>query len=642
MVGDAIKRIPGVNTSGSDRAFGQTFNIRGIGAPEAAGEEGRIIVNVDGANKYYEQYRMGGFFSDPELYKKIEVLRGPASSTLYGSGALGGVVNFVTKDAEDFLVDGRTGVIKLKGSYNSNRNGYLGSIIYAQRVNEYVDILASGNYRTSDNYVTGNGTQINSSDFEAWSGLAKVTVSDGYEGKLRLSYQHWDSDANDQGYGQAGTASYLGTVDRHVIDRTAVISYENPFSDNRWLDLKVSASFSDTTNEQTDASYGAYCSVSGYEMFCDTDFGYRTWQFKAQNTIDYIGSGFENYLTFGYQFALQERSAEIKQSASVSAFGFHPEGTDTKHGFYIQDELVVDERFTLIPGVRWEWRTLSPGGSNTSAVEVDDYALSPKIAAHYRFNDNFAIFGSFAHTERFPTLDEVYSTTGNGTVFLPSYDLKKEESDNIEVGFAISAYDLREPGDSFQLKTTAFQNVIENLIDNNPAISAATNPNPYPGYINIDNAEIYGVEVEMAYDSQYWFASAGYSYSVGRNTDTGLHLTSVAPHELALTLGGRLPDQGLEFGWKSRFVSDPQDDCRRSSSSVVCTGDSSSGSTRYAEAFDVHDVFVTWLPRYGEFKGWEARFGVENVFDTQYKEFLHNDAARGRTFKFSLAKALGW
>ncbi|MEP4562468.1 MAG: TonB-dependent receptor plug domain-containing protein, partial [Nitratireductor sp.] len=94
-VGDVLKRIPGVNTSGSDRAFGQTFNIRGIGAPESAGEEGRIIVTVDGATKFYEQYRMGGFFSDPELYKKVEVLRGPASSTLYGSGALGGVINFV-------------------------------------------------------------------------------------------------------------------------------------------------------------------------------------------------------------------------------------------------------------------------------------------------------------------------------------------------------------------------------------------------------------------------------------------------------------------------------------------------------------------------------------------------------------------
>src|SRR5690606_23337191 len=84
-VGEVLQSIPGVNVSGSERVFGQGFNIRGIGGAEAAGEEGRIIVNVDGASKFYEQYRMGSFFSDPELYKTVEVLRGPASSTLYGS-----------------------------------------------------------------------------------------------------------------------------------------------------------------------------------------------------------------------------------------------------------------------------------------------------------------------------------------------------------------------------------------------------------------------------------------------------------------------------------------------------------------------------------------------------------------------------
>jgi hemoglobin/transferrin/lactoferrin receptor protein len=56
----------------------------------------------------YESYRMGGFMSDMELYKRVEVLRGPAAGTLYGSGVLGGVINFTTKDASDFLEDDQT------------------------------------------------------------------------------------------------------------------------------------------------------------------------------------------------------------------------------------------------------------------------------------------------------------------------------------------------------------------------------------------------------------------------------------------------------------------------------------------------------------------------------------------------------
>src|SRR5690606_2933618 len=110
-IGEIFDNVPGVAVIGSDRALGESFNIRGIGTAESSGDESRIIVTVDGAKKFYEQYRMGSFFSDPELYKQVEVLRGPASSTLYGSGALGGVINFTTKDASDFIADGdRKGV----------------------------------------------------------------------------------------------------------------------------------------------------------------------------------------------------------------------------------------------------------------------------------------------------------------------------------------------------------------------------------------------------------------------------------------------------------------------------------------------------------------------------------------------------
>ena len=75
---------------------------------------------------------------------------------------------------------------------------------------------------------------------------------------------------------------------------------------------------------------------------------------------------------------------------------------------------------------------------------------------------------------------------------------------------------------------------------------------------------------------------------------------------------------------------------------MVCAGDSSAGSTRYAEAFNIHDVFLSWKPVDGQFRDWELHAGVDNIFDTQYKEFLHNEASRGRTFKISLSKNIGW
>lgn len=164
--GEIFDDIPGVTMIGSERVLGESFNIRGIGAAETSGDEARIIITVDGAKKFYEQYRMGSFFSDPELYKQVEVLRGPASSTLYGSGAMGGVINFTTKDASDFIKDGQTGAVRVKGSYSSNGNGTLTSGILAHRINETFEVLATGNFRQSDLATLAGGGTLAGSEFE--------------------------------------------------------------------------------------------------------------------------------------------------------------------------------------------------------------------------------------------------------------------------------------------------------------------------------------------------------------------------------------------------------------------------------------------------------------------------------------------
>ncbi|MDP2118636.1 MAG: TonB-dependent hemoglobin/transferrin/lactoferrin family receptor [Hoeflea sp.] len=646
LIGDVLKRIPGVNTSGSDRAFGQTFNIRGVGAPENAGEEGRIIVNVDGVNKFYEQYRMGGFFSDPELYKQVEVLRGPASSTLYGSGALGGVINFTIKDASDFIEEGQNGALKLKGSYSSNEQGWLSSFVLAQRLSPDAEFLLTGNYRTADNYTTGNGTEVRSTFFDTWSGLAKVTANVGDEGSARLSYQRWDSDSDQQDFSQTGSDAVVmgmptfGYVDRHVVDDTIVASYENPFSDNDWLDVKVSASYSNTATEQRNAtgnrSFGLTCASSA--LFCDSDYGYLTAQFNIENTSEFSGENWTNHLTYGWQVAHQERTADVLTGpAAANGIGFHPEGTDLRNGIFVQNEFVWNEKLTLIPGIRFDTRRLSPNASTGISRDFEDTAVSPKIAAHYRINETVAVFGSFAHTERFPTIDEVFSTTSSRSVFLPSFGLEKEKSDNWEGGFALSGYDVVRPGDSVQLKTTYFHNSIQDLIALNSGLVAGFNNTQ--GYFNIDRARIHGVEVEVAYDSDYVFASAGYSHVVGRNSTNNQYLTTVAPDELSFTVGGRLPDRDIAFGLKSRIVAGPQDSCRNATTSVTCAGASAS---RFSQSFNVHDVFLSWAPKDGQFAGWEAQFGVDNVFDKNHKEFLNNDYSKGRTFKVSLARKFGW
>lgn len=617
-IGDVFRDVPGVTVIGSDRIGGQSFNIRGIGDLGSA-DESKIIVTVDGANKFYEQYRVGSFFSDPELYKQIEVLRGPASSTLYGSGAIGGVISFTTKDASDFLKDGETVAVRAKAMYDSNEAGVMTSGIVAGRIAENTEVLLNGIFRRSDDYQTGDGDIIDGSGFDSYSGLAKVTHHFGAnnEQSVRLSYQRWQSSADDTEYSQTGTLGF-GQIDRDITDQTVVFQYTNPASDNPFLDLDVSVSYSDTTVEQENAT-----SPIPSQLFEDTEYAYRTWQGKIENTFEQSGASFQNYLTIGTQASYQSRVAD----AQSGAIGFHPEGTDGKIGFFVQDEFIWNEKLTIIPGARVDFVSLSPDSSISGASDQSDVAFSPKLAALYKFNETFAIFGSVAHTERVPTLDELFSTSGASSTYpggrSASLNLDKEQSNAVEAGFSLSFFDIVQEQDGLQLKTTAFYNDLKDLISTNPDTGLAT---AVPYYVNIDEAEIWGLEMEAAYNSRYVFSTLAYSLVRGVDKETGTDLNSIPADTLAMTIGGRIPDHDVEFGWRGLFAA----------------GIDTGATTGPFPGYGVHDVFASWKPREGILGGYELRASVENIFDKDYQNNLAGDPARGRTFKLTMNKQFSW
>ncbi len=619
--GEIFDDMPGVTMVGSERPLGESFNIRGIGAAETSGDEARIIITVDGAKKFYEQYRMGSFFSDPELYKQVEVLRGPASSTLYGSGAFGGVINFTTKDASDFIKDGQTGAVRVKGSYSSNGSETLTSAILAHRLNETFEILAAGNFRRSDLQKLANGTTMTGSDFKAWSGLLKGTMHLDDEQVVRLSYQRWDSDADNQYYSQtADIGSAFGTVDRHVVDQTTVLSYENPDSANDMLDLKAQLSFSDTAVKQDNAT-GQQQASSIY----NTDYGYKTLQANLQNTSNFTGDNWVNYLTYGVQASYQMRIAVPETGTVVTT---HPEGTSSSIGVFAQTEHTINDALTLTAGARGDYSYLDPSDALTTTTPNGQFAFSPKVAAIYRFNENFNVFGSAAHTERMPTLDEMYQYgTNNRTANL---NLKKEYSDNFEAGFGVSGYDLLTEGDTVAIKTTAFINNITDGIRSNPVTSNA------PYFVNIAGMRLWGLEIEGSYESEAMFARVAYTLTRGEYTQTfiastaannryaGQALDGLPQDKVVLTVGGRLPEQQLEYGAKVTIAANP-----------ITYYDNSTGKP---DGWAKLDLFANWKPQDGPLAGIEAQFGIDNVFDSDYRENLSADRSKGRTFKLTLAK----
>lgn len=617
-LGDLFKSVPGVQAAGaSARALGQAFNIRGIGNSEQAASEERIKVVVDGAPKFFEQYRMGSFFGDFELYKRVEVLRGPASSTLYGSGAIGGVVAFTTKDASDFLGDGETTALRYKGDYGTNSDALGLGVIYAHRAGN-AEFLAALNRSSGGKVKDGAGQVIAGTEHDSTSALVKGKWAFGNDDdqSVTLSFSRTDTDLDDTAVAQTGGAALagFGTADVHTIDDTLTLTYGHGFAANDLLDLTVQLSYTDTSAEKRNFSLGALCAPGTFQVLCDGDFGYATTSLKIENTADLSSGGWENYLTFGVQLSEQERSA----TSTLGALGFHPEGTDRKLGVYVQGEFTWNDRLTLIPGLRVDFgdRTPSAAAIAAGATATTDKAVSPKLAVLYKLNDGFGIFGSIARTERMPTLDELYSYDPDEP---PSLNLAKEEAKSFELGFTFQREGFLSEGDSLQIKATGFQNDLSNLIARD-----STAGTPY--FRNIRDAEIWGAELEAAYDADRWFGSLAWSHVKSKDKSTGLTLADTPAENVALTLGAKLPDQNLVAGWTGYYFD----------------GITTSSATTSAGSYDTHDIFVTWSPDEGILAGLDVNLTVSNVFDADYRNNLSLDKAAGLDAKLSISKGMTW
>ncbi len=138
---DLFRDDPDVVMARELRRFGAAhINIRGI-------EDNRVAQMLDGV-RLSDVYDSGGptnfTLNTPmgvseEFLKRVEVLRGPASS-LYGSDAIGGVVGYITLDPEDVITPGEDYGIRYRLGFNGANNGVTNTILGAWR-NDMLDIL---------------------------------------------------------------------------------------------------------------------------------------------------------------------------------------------------------------------------------------------------------------------------------------------------------------------------------------------------------------------------------------------------------------------------------------------------------------------------------------------------------------------
>ncbi len=624
-IGDVLERSPGITTVGSESRFGESLNIRGIGGGTSA-DEPRIVTLIDGVKKYYESYRQGSLFTDPAFFKTVEILRGPASSTLYGAGALAGVVSLETKDASDFLEPGDPFGIDQKLEYRSNGDGRESATFLAFAPDDQFDGLIGFIYDDSDFMESGDGDRIFGTRITETNLLVKGTLrfGDADEHAVETGYIRYQGEADDQLLDVIDNVSFFGTVDREVIDTTAFVNYQYNPLDNNLIDLEVQLSYGKSENYVTD-----FQGSPGIADSFDTDYAYEGRGLRIENTAQFQGAAAENYLTFGVDISQQDR---ISTRASAANAAFQPEGTTDTIGIFAQNEFIWDQKLTVLTGARIDFQETTPGDQVPTDQTVNGEGKAATLALHYQLTDQWAVFGSASYTERLPVVDELYdsrATTG-GADQVSAGTLENEESRNIELGFSYSQNDVLGTGDQLSFKTVAFRNDLDNLIARNNAGAAGE-----PVFVNIDEASIQGVELEAAYESERFFGALAYTNLDGENESDPASLNPnledrIPANTLVLSLGTRVPAVNLELGWTGTHYES------KGRSSAGMTGVTTIDTPDEV----IHDIYAAWTPDEGVFKDLTVRLGVINVADTDYRTHLQSADVRraGRSINLSVSR----
>ncbi|WP_271574812.1 TonB-dependent hemoglobin/transferrin/lactoferrin family receptor [Bradyrhizobium sp. CCBAU 11361] len=563
---DVFYAVPGVSFQerGDDPAT--VINIRGLQ------DFGRVAVVVDGARQNYQRTghnANGSFFLDPELIGGIDVVRGPTAN-IYGSGAIGGLVSFRTKDINDVLRPGERWGVDLSGSYGSNNNRGLGSVFGGVRATPDVDIFGGAVYRTQGNYKDGNGTEIGNTGNQVEAGLMKLTVRPalGHEVKFGAVFQDHQYDIGQFNRGPTtnpalialnrGSSVYASDAKNY----TGTITWNYALPSDNLFDWHMSVYGNRTDNDQTKTyHYGttpsAFCNgglgnnVSG----CVGDKrGYvlNTYGIDANNTTRFNVGDWRNALTWGVD-AFQDDviTTDSRGNSNITT----PSGIRTVSGGFLQLKQNYSTWFEAVSAIRYDRYDLDSGGTHAGGDR-----FSPKITLGVTPVAGFQPYVSYAEGYRAPSITETVISgahaTGGGPAFfvcpdgtaglfcfLPNPNLRPEVGKNKEVGFNLKYDNIFTASDSFRGKINLFRNDVSDYIDlvaSTPVPTGFGSFSQFYQYQNIAQARIQGFEAETMYDAGDWFIGVAGHYIQGKNVATNIGLATITPRKVVTTGGVRL------------------------------------------------------------------------------------------------------
>jgi hemoglobin/transferrin/lactoferrin receptor protein len=579
-LGGLLYNIPGVWVQDRGDEPSTSINIRGLQ------DFGRVAVVVDGARQNYQRtghFANGSFFLNPELISSIDIVRGPTAN-IDGSGAIGGVASFRTKDIDDVVRAGERWGVDVKTILGTNQGRALGSAFGGVRVTPNVDFFAGGTYSTQESYKDGTGFEVANTGNRLTAGIAKVTVrpADGHEVKLGTIFQEdlYSVGQPPRRAGDPNITNPSGTISTggtsiyktDVKNYTTTLGWKYSQPDDRVFDWDAKVYWNRTENDQiktahTSTAVSAFCgnlvpgnAVSGC---IGSNRGYLldTVGFDAHNTSRFEYMDWRHAVTYGGDaFQDNVKTADLQGTSDVTT----PGGRRTVSGGFVQWKANYSDLLETVSALRYDNYRLE-SGTTTSGGD----RLSPKITIALMPVAVVTPYASYAEGYRAPSITETLvngshaaaspfsaffrcpsGTPGPGAdstfCFVPNPNLRPEVGKNKEIGFNIRKNDLFAAGDSFRGKINFFRNDITDYIDTvafgTPLFGVIF---PFLQYQNIAKARIQGFEAETMYDTGLWYVGLSGTYQDGKNLQTGFGLASVPPQKITTSAGVRLLDRTL-------------------------------------------------------------------------------------------------
>ncbi|MBZ9722145.1 TonB-dependent hemoglobin/transferrin/lactoferrin family receptor [Mesorhizobium sp. AD1-1] len=555
--------VPGVAAQADARRVSTSINIRGLQ------DFGRVAVIVDGARQNFQRSDHGTqstFYIDPELVKSVDVIRGPVANT-YGSGAIGGVVFFDTKDAEDFLKPDETWAGSITGRYESNGKGWTTSASGAYRINENWDVLGNIVYRDYDDYKDGGGDTVKGTGFDVLSGLLKTSIRPTDNSELKLGWV-----GSSDGWNEISGGAPVNDVD--LKSNTFTARYNITDEDKSWLDLHINTSYNKTNLDLTSlVPQNRFDPVTGLPVVLPagstSTFDIGTTSIDLWNTSRFETSGIAHELTYGGDWA----GDNVKTGGAAGGDSFYtPSGKRNVSGAYVQDKLTW-EWLEVIAGLRYDNYILKDDTHDISGDRV-----SPRITVGVSPFESAGLaglqfYGTYAEGYRSPSITETLISgnhpAGVSFPFLPNPNLRPETGKTTEFGVNYKQNDILEAGDALRIKAAYFNNDVEDYIDGvtlsrfDPTAGCPSGPG-IPicfQYQNFAKAKIDGFELEGVYDAGWGYAGLSASITNGHTISykgVEADLATIPSSQVTAQLGLRFLEDKLTVGGEVQYNGKPK------------------------------------------------------------------------------------